>query len=158
MHHSDTQPQRYGCARRRTSRRRCIALASTAAIPPAVVAPAGAASSERATTVKIQETAKALDGPRGRSGHLVYVGTRDMSDRSTCTGDCARQWPPLVLDPGVQDRPRCRPEANHRLQVTVHGRSHYLYVGTDAWVRPGVRRQRNVLRGDAERTAATGWS
>ncbi len=39
MHHSDTQPQRYGCTRRRTSRRRCIALASTAAIPPAVVAP-----------------------------------------------------------------------------------------------------------------------
>jgi predicted lipoprotein with Yx(FWY)xxD motif len=72
-----------------------------------------------------------LDG----RGFALYAFTRDHG-RSTCTGACARAWPPFI----VARRPLARTGAraslvgvvrrrDGRLQATYAGRPLYYYVG-----------------------------
>ena len=69
-------------------------------------------------------------------GFVLYGFTRDPRDRSTCTRDCAKAWPPFV----VKSRPRPAADvdeallgtvkrADGSLQATYAGRPLYYYVG-----------------------------
>lgn len=69
-------------------------------------------------------------------GFVLYAFTHDRRGRSTCSGDCAKRWPPFL----VAQRPRAGTgakaallgvarRANGRLQATYAGRPLYYYVG-----------------------------
>lgn len=69
-------------------------------------------------------------------GFVLYGFTRDPSGKSTCTGACAKAWPPFI----VQSRPRAGAgagaarlgtvkRADGSLQATYAGRPLYYYVG-----------------------------
>ena len=38
-------------------------------------------------------------------GMTLYLVTSDKKNESTCTGDCAKAWPPLLLPPDTTARP-----------------------------------------------------
>ena len=70
------------------------------------------------------------------AGQTLYVYTLDHANHSTCTGGCAKVWPPLLLHkgttkavagPGVKDLGTIR--RGGRLQVTSHKMPLYLYAG-----------------------------
>jgi predicted lipoprotein with Yx(FWY)xxD motif len=74
-------------------------------------------------------------------GKTLYLWAHDRSSRSTCYGDCATYWPPLV----TRGRPVAIAGANasllgtarrsdHRLQVTYAGHPLYYFAGDK---RPG---------------------
>ncbi len=112
-----------------------MALTTTAAVAQSASAstPAG-----QRPVVKVQRLPGTLgivlvDG----HGHTLYLDTHDHQGRVSCTGSCARQWPPLLLPEGV-----AKPVAgagvtalgtvrrsDHRLQVTSHKLPLYRYVG-----------------------------
>lgn len=66
-------------------------------------------------------------------GFTLYRRTKDRKDRPTCSGSCAKLWPPLLARRGVSfagvtglstfRRP------NGRLQVAYHGMPLYTYSG-----------------------------
>ena len=99
-----------------------------------VLAPGAMAASPRVTVA----LAKSAYGPvlfDGR-GYVLYAFTRDRPGRSTCSGACAKAWPPYVLR-GTQ---RAGAGAKRSLlsttrradgsrQVTYAGRPLYYYVG-----------------------------
>ena len=69
-------------------------------------------------------------------GFVLYAFTHDRRGRSSCSGACARAWPPYL----VTRRPRAGDgakasligavrRANGRLQATYAGRPLYYYVG-----------------------------
>lgn len=102
-----------------------------------------AAGSRGTATVKVLKTA----GPLGTvfvsgQGRTVYVDIHDRANHVTCTGPCARSWPPLLLargttrpiaGRGVQGLGTVR-RPGHRLQVTWHKKPLYLFAGD---VHPG---------------------
>ncbi len=75
-----------------------------------------------------------LTGPDGRT---LYVLTTDGQDRTTCTGTCAAQWPPLTVSSGAgpaagagvtgQLGTFARPDGT--VQVTYLGMPLYYYAG-----------------------------
>jgi predicted lipoprotein with Yx(FWY)xxD motif len=82
-------------------------------------------------------------------GYVLYGFTRDPRGRSTCTGACAKAWPPYV----VKSRPRAGAGVAKRrlgttrrrdgaLQATYAGRPLYYYVGDRT---PGQILCQNVL-------------
>ena len=97
----------------------------------------------------------------GEDGKTLYFFVPDAPGVSVCTGDCAGNWPPFVLEGGEQAAKgdgvtgvvgviaRTDPEGQ---QVTYDGRPLYYYAG-DAngrrHQRPGPLRQ--VVRGHARR-------
>jgi predicted lipoprotein with Yx(FWY)xxD motif len=69
-------------------------------------------------------------------GFVLYAFTHDRHSRSSCSGACAKAWPPYL----VTRRPRAGNgakaslvgavrRANGRLQATYAGRPLYYYVG-----------------------------
>ena len=69
-------------------------------------------------------------------GFALYAFTRDTASRSSCTGACARAWPPYVvtgrqrLARGVDaQRLGTVRRADGRLQLTFAGKPLYYYVG-----------------------------
>jgi predicted lipoprotein with Yx(FWY)xxD motif len=69
-------------------------------------------------------------------GFVLYAFTHDPRGRSTCSGKCARAWPPFI----VRGRPSAGPGVSAKLlgtttrrdgsrQVTYAGRPLYYYVG-----------------------------
>ena len=82
-------------------------------------------------------------------GNALYLFTRDRSDSSRCSGDCARAWPPLKTrrmpkaGPGVRNKllgvTRRR---NGSKQVTYNGKPLYYYVNEGG---PGTVGCQNVL-------------
>src|SRR5215470_16326049 len=69
-------------------------------------------------------------------GFVLYAFTRDLRDRSTCNGYCAKAWPPYI----VRGRPTVGPGVGSKLvgttvrrdgsrQLTYAGRPLYYYVG-----------------------------
>ena len=69
-------------------------------------------------------------------GFALYAFTKDGKGRSTCSGACAKAWPPYI----VKGRPRAargvkasllgtRKRSDGRLQATYAGRPLYYYVG-----------------------------
>ena len=74
-------------------------------------------------------------------GFVLYVFTADGRSRSTCTGACAKAWPPYlvkqlpVAGPGaVRSLIGTTKRRDGSLQVTYGGRPLYYYVGD---TRPG---------------------
>jgi predicted lipoprotein with Yx(FWY)xxD motif len=103
-------------------------------------------------------TSKAKVGVRSSSygrilfdgrGFVLYAFTHDRNRGSTCSGACAKAWPPYL----VARRPRAGNgakasllgvvrRANGRLQATYAGRPLYYYVGD---TKPGQILCQNVL-------------
>ena len=84
-------------------------------------------------TVRSSEYGRILFDGRG---FVLYGFTRDPRGKSTCTGACAKAWPPYI----VQSRPRAGAgagaarlgtvkRADGSLQATYAGRPLYSYVG-----------------------------
>jgi len=82
-------------------------------------------------------------------GYVLYGFTRDARGRSTCTGACAKAWPPYL----VKARPPAGAGVSARrlgtirrrdgsLQATYAGRPLYYYVGDR---KPGQILCQNVL-------------
>ena len=103
----------------------CAALAGSAV--------AAAQAQPPSVTVKTSSFGRILFDGRG---FVLYGFTRDLHGTSTCTGACARAWPPYV----VKSRPRAGSgvtarllgttrRTNGSLQVTYAGRPLYYYVG-----------------------------
>jgi predicted lipoprotein with Yx(FWY)xxD motif len=92
---------------------------------------AGAASHTKATvSVRTTPLGTILVNP---SGHSLYMFKNDRNGKSTCSGDCAKFWPPLI----AHGKPTAGPGAKSallgttkrhdgRLQVTY--RKHPLYT------------------------------
>jgi predicted lipoprotein with Yx(FWY)xxD motif len=88
---------------------------------------AAAAPSTATVTVRSSQYGRILFDGRG---FVLYAFTRDTRGRSTCTGDCAKAWPPYV----VETAPKgpllgTTRRAGGKLQVTYAGRPLYYYVG-----------------------------
>jgi predicted lipoprotein with Yx(FWY)xxD motif len=69
-------------------------------------------------------------------GFVLYAFTRDRAGRSTCSGACARAWPPFVARGAVRAGAGARRSliatvrrADGSRQVTYAGRPLYYYVG-----------------------------
>ena len=82
------------------------------------------------------------------SGRTLYLFTSDEPSVSTCSGGCARAWPPLVTvgDPaageGVDgDLLGTVTREDGSVQVTYNGRPVYYYSGDD---KPGDTNGQNV--------------
>jgi len=82
-------------------------------------------------------------------GKALYAFTRDPRDRSTCSGACAKAWPPYVVRGTLRAGMRARPgllgtttRADGSRQVTYAGRPLYYYVGDR---QPGQILCQNVL-------------
>jgi predicted lipoprotein with Yx(FWY)xxD motif len=124
-------------------KRLVLALALTALVVPAL----GAGAPGPTLTVRGSAYGKILFDGRG---YVLYAFTKDTVGRSTCSGACAKAWPPYLvgrgaLRPGAGIAARKlattrRPDG--KLQVTYAGRPLYYYVGDDG---PGVIRCQNVF-------------
>jgi predicted lipoprotein with Yx(FWY)xxD motif len=115
------------------------AIASAAALSVATVAAADERKAESAA--KKRPKLAITDGDFGKhlanaKGRALYVFTSDSGATSNCYGDCARAWPPYI----VNARPRAVEGARQslvgvtrrtdgRLQATYAGHPVYYYVG-----------------------------
>ena len=76
------------------------------------------------------------------AGKTLYTWDRDSGPTSTCTGNCAATWPPLVLPAGTtapvagtgvsQLTATARPDDPSKLQVVWNGKPLYYYAGDTA--------------------------
>jgi predicted lipoprotein with Yx(FWY)xxD motif len=107
-----------------------LALVCTALL---AAAPAAAQAQRSTVTVKASPFGRILFDGRG---YVLYAFTRDARAKSTCSGACARAWPPYIVKSkpaaaaGVAPRrlgTTKRPDGS--LQVTYAGRPLYYYVG-----------------------------
>ncbi len=78
---------------------------SSSASTPAPAASASSSTSSATTTTAAAaltgvtiKTAKGSGGTylAGPNGHALYLWVADMGDKSSCSGSCAKAWPPLV--------------------------------------------------------------
>jgi len=106
-----------------------IALAALGA-----VAPHATANPPRAT-VAVGASAYGRVLFDGR-GFALYAFTRDRAGRSTCSGACAKAWPPYIQSGAVRAGTGTKSSliattrrADGRRQVTYAGRPLYYYVG-----------------------------
>lgn len=111
--------------------------------------PAGAtsasASAGASLTAKSSRYGKVLFDGRGR---VLYLFTRDRGARSTCSGACARAWPPFLTKGPPRALPGLDPKllattrrGDGALQVTYAKHPLYYYRGD---LRPGEIRCQNV--------------
>ena len=99
------------------------------------------------TTAASRPTVATATSPVGTifvdaSGKALYTWDRDTSATSTCTGNCAATWPPLVLPagttapvagPGVAGLTVApRPDDATKMQVVWNGKPLYTYAGDTA--------------------------
>jgi predicted lipoprotein with Yx(FWY)xxD motif len=104
--------------------------------------PTAAASSASTKSVKLASSSipgvgSVLAGPNGRT---LYYFTTDSSTSTSCTGQCAVVWPPLVVPAGAQPALASgvsgtlgtvmRPDGS--TQVTYNGHLVYYYQGDTA--------------------------
>ncbi len=134
--------------RRRTSRAaalRRVAVGAASILAGAVlvsapVAPgAGATQRRDAPTALIAERTLSQVGTIlvDAAGRTLYTYTKDRPDHVTCTGGCARVWPPYLLPKGDRTVRSAHGIAGlgtirrpgDRLQVTDHKWPLYLYIG-----------------------------
>jgi len=126
----------------------CAALAAGVALlfapPAASAATTGhhAGSSHQAVKAAGPEVTVRNVGGLGavlvdRQGRTLYVTTADGSGRSTCTGSCAKTWPPYLLPKGVTRVAATKAvtglgtvrRPGGRLQLTARHRPLYRYAG-----------------------------
>ena len=69
--------------------------------PTAAAQPSSAAQgSGSVSTVAVQQSAAFGAYLAGQDGKALYLLTKDSSGTSTCTGQCASNWPPFTLGSG----------------------------------------------------------
>ena len=97
------------------------------------VPPSGAA-----IEITVSHTA-AGDALAGAGGKTLYTLSTDTSDTSTCTGNCASTWPPLLGDgsqvtpgDGVSGSFGTLTRSGGEKQVTHNGQPLYYYSGDQA--------------------------
>ena len=93
----------------------------------AVALAAAASAAAPTVTVRSSQYGRILFDGRG---FALYAFTADARGRSTCSGACAKAWPPYI----VKTKPSGRllgtaRRAGGALQVTYAGRPLYYYVG-----------------------------
>jgi predicted lipoprotein with Yx(FWY)xxD motif len=115
-------------------------------IPVAVLVIAGCGASagqpaSSATASAKHATVKTRHGKLGTflvdgSGRTLYRFMHDTSAKSTCTGACAANWPPLTSreKPEAEGKAKASLLSRHKRaggakQVTYHGRSLYHFIG-----------------------------
>jgi predicted lipoprotein with Yx(FWY)xxD motif len=76
-----------------------LATVPAAALGAALITPAGASTS-RTVTVEAAQVPKVGLVLTTSSGRTLYRFTSDPKGMSTCTGECAKVWPPLLLPKG----------------------------------------------------------
>ncbi|MFD7922073.1 hypothetical protein ACFV3R_22945 [Streptomyces sp. NPDC059740] len=85
-----------GCAQGEGGGHRADASASVAGQAQVAGAPAGAsAMTSKVMTSDVDGLGKVLVGDRGRT---LYLFDADKSTKSTCTGECAKTWPPALVN------------------------------------------------------------
>ena len=109
--------------------------ATTAASAPATTVPAAKPTVATAST---SLGTVLTDG----AGKTLYTWDRDTGPASTCTGNCAATWPPLVLPSGVTTAvagpgvslltTAPRPDDATKLQVNWDGKPLYYYAADAA--------------------------
>ena len=132
-----------------TRSRRITSLAGAAAVPLAALALAGCGGSGNATasapptqTSKTQtSTVDVADSGLGKilvdaKGRTLYLFEKDSGTKSTCSGACATDWPPLRSDgkptagAGAKSSELgTTPRSDGAAQVTYNGHPLYLYQG-----------------------------
>jgi len=73
----------------------------------------------------------------GSDGLTLYIHAGDGTNRSTCTGDCAAAWPPVLVTagskvsagPGVHGTLATFKRADGTIQVSYNGRPLYAWTG-----------------------------
>jgi predicted lipoprotein with Yx(FWY)xxD motif len=112
-----------------------------------VLAPGAMAASPRVTVALGKSTYGPVlfDG----QGYVLYAFTRDRPGRSTCSGECAKAWPPYILRGAQRAGAGAKGSlisttrrADGSRQVTYAGRPLYYYVGDR---KPGQILCQNVL-------------
>lgn len=106
------------------------------------------ADGEAGATVQIDESGTYGEHLVDAEGMALYVYLEDSADTSTCTEQCAQNWPPLIVEGepsagggvdagllGTIERP------DGAMQVTYNGRPLYRYVRD---VEPGDTRGQNL--------------
>ena len=113
--------------------RSLTAAALTVAAAAALALPPGAAAHGTSVKVRPSKLGRILVDNHGKT---LYLWAHDKGRRSTCNGQCATYWPPLVTSgkpkagPGTRTRLlRTSRRADGRRQVTYHGHPLYYYVG-----------------------------
>jgi predicted lipoprotein with Yx(FWY)xxD motif len=76
----------------------CGSSSSSSSGSPAANAPATSTASQAAATGVSIKTAKGSDGTylAGASGRALYLWVADSGDKSSCSGACAKVWPPVL--------------------------------------------------------------
>jgi predicted lipoprotein with Yx(FWY)xxD motif len=113
--------------------RSLTAGALTVAAAAALVLPGGAAAQGTSVKVRSSKLGRILVDNHGKT---LYLWAHDKGHRSSCNGQCATYWPPLVTSgkpkagPGTRARLlRTSRRADGRKQVTYHGHPLYHYAG-----------------------------
>jgi predicted lipoprotein with Yx(FWY)xxD motif len=100
----------------------------------AVMAAAASAASARGTTVRVGSTGlgSVLVNSKGRT---LYLWAHDKTSKSTCSGQCAKFWPPVITHgtPRAQGAVRASllgttRRSDGRLQVTYKGHPLYTFL------------------------------
>lgn len=101
---------------------------------PTATTPTAAATSAAALTLEVV-TALVGDYVAGKDGKALYIFTPDTGTTSACTGECATNWPPLVVaaigdvaaGSGVTGALATITRDDGSLQVTLGGRPLYYF-------------------------------
>jgi predicted lipoprotein with Yx(FWY)xxD motif len=109
---------------------------------PATTAPASAPASAAAGITLEVATADAGDYVAGEEGMALYIFTPDADapGKSVCNGECATNWPPLVVDDiaevapgtGVTGELGTVTRDDGTTQVTLGGNPLYYFIGDQA--------------------------
>jgi len=114
---------------------------SVAASPAATEAASTPGASAAATAYEVDVVTDALGAHiTGEDGKTLYIRTKDSTNTTTCTGDCASNWPPFTLDAGETVTAGtgvtgtlstfARPDGS--MQVTIGGLPLYYFAGDSA--------------------------
>lgn len=136
--------------------------------PATAAGPTTAATSGAGLTLAVV-TASVGDYVAGKDGKALYIFTPDTGSASACTGDCATNWPPLVVaaigdvtaGTGVTGALATITRDDGSLQVTLGGQPLYYFKNDTAAGQTTATRQttsgssrHRTARGSMRRRAA----
>jgi predicted lipoprotein with Yx(FWY)xxD motif len=121
------------------------ALAVTASTASATMSEADASDARATLTARSSDFGRILFDGRG---FALYAFTADPRGGTSCTGDCARAWPPYIVSGRLRAGSGVRASLMGTIrrpdgtrQLTYRGKPLYYYIGDTA---PGVVRCQNV--------------
>lgn len=117
----------------------CGQVGGGATAGPTSASPTAAGTSAAGLTLEVQ-TAPIGGYVAGKDGKALYIFTKDTGNTSACTGDCATNWPPLVVaaigavagGTGVTGALATITRDDGSLQVTLGGHPLYYFAGDTA--------------------------